>query len=437
MVRLVDFDQTTRPSYVALSYCWGSQCSVMTATKATVPLLQNGIAISRMPATLRDAIIMTTKLGSKFIWIDALCIIQDDPADWDRESGKMSTVYAQALVTIIASSAISSDQGFLEHARDQSIKVGQVETEDGTTDILARVIYDWGHHRGGPQAADSSYTRWFDPVEGRGWTLQERLLSGRYINFTSGEVQWGCVSQRACECGQALYGKLYEPLPGADKWFRIVEEYCTRRLTYAADRLTAIAGLARAMAPVLQERWYVAGLWLSPRWTPLTLQSLLWRRKNGSPLAAFSKEYVSPSFSWASQAGEPVHVEGEVFSGGTFPSSIRADDVQNSTADAFGSIDSAVLRVHGPLIAARLKWDNSLAYEDMKVGIKIEQSSKSYSSGCRVDGLLESVPWKEDQYTARRRSEDSVVPEASFEDVEVCLLPIIVRDLNYTVSSLE
>ena len=113
---------------------------------------------------------------------------------------------------------------------------------------------------------------------------------------TSGEVQWGCVSQRACECGQALYGKLYEPLPGADKWFRIVEEYCTRRLTYAADRLTAIAGLARAMGPVLQERWYVAGLWLSPRWTPLTLQSLLWTAELcDKGVAVGSKPLGSPS----------------------------------------------------------------------------------------------------------------------------------------------
>lgn len=450
-IRLVRFEPAAHSKYVALSYCWGDQKGQLTSNKSTLPKLRSGISVEQLPGTLRDAVTVTTRLGVRYIWIDSICIIQDDKEDWKREAGKMSTVYAQSLVTIIASSADSCSQGFLDRQRaSPSTAVGRVVRGGGggaqdhrEAEIRARVLYDWGHHRGGPQSDESARLRWMDPVDARAWTLQERVLSGRYINFTSGEAQWGCVSCKACECGQPLYGKLYESAPGgggggggddAEKWFRVVEEYCTRDMKFASDKLVAIAGMARAMATVLQEKWYAAGLWLSPSWTPLTLQSLLWRRRIDSPLTVFYDEYIGPSFSWASHRGEPAHLDRASFSGCTAPSSIIGVDVQSATADSFGSVKGASIRVRGPLIPAKLKWDHTTRYEDMKVALKVGQSAQTYSGGCRVDGLLEAVMVKKGQYAVRRRPEGSVAPEVSFEGVEVYLLPILVRTLDSMVS---
>lgn len=327
-IRLVRFNPAAHSRYVALSYCWGDQKGQLTSNKSTLPRLVAGISVAKLPGTLRDAVTVTTELGLKYIWIDSICIIQDDPNDWKQEAGKMSTVYAQSLVTIIASSANSCSEGFLAQKRVPSTEVARVRVQDREAEIQARVIYDWGHHRGGPQADENTRLRWMDPVDSRAWTLQERVLSGRYINFTSGEAQWGCVSCRDCECGQALYGELYEPLRDTDKWFSIAEEYCTRRMTKETDKLVAIAGIARAMETSLREQWYVAGLWLSTAWTPLTLKSFMWRRKIHSPLTAFSSQYIAPSFSWASIRGQTSHVDETTFSGCTFPSTIIGIDPQ-------------------------------------------------------------------------------------------------------------
>lgn len=321
-IRLVGFNPVVHSRYVALSYCWGDQKGQLVSKKSTLAGLLAGISVSNLPGTLKDAVTVTSRLGLKHIWIDSICIIQDDPNDWKQEAGKMSTVYAQSLVTIIASSANSCSEGFLDQKRAPSVEVGRVVVHDRQAEIRARVIYDWGHHRGGPQSHDDARLQWMDPVDSRAWTLQERVLSGRYINFTSGEVQWGCISSRDCECGQPLYGQMYDSLPDGKKWFRIVEEYCTRNMTKATDKLVAIAGIARGMETVLREQWYVAGLWLSTTWTPLTVKSLLWQRRINSPLTTFSSEYISPSFSWASHRGEPAHLEEASFAGCSFPSQI-------------------------------------------------------------------------------------------------------------------
>ncbi|KAI4603439.1 hypothetical protein KJ359_003249 [Pestalotiopsis sp. 9143b] len=216
----------------------------LTSNESTIPGLLAGISVAELPRTLRDAVAVTVKLGLTYIWIDSICIIQDDHDDWKREAGKMSTVYAQSLVTIIATSAGSCDEGFLSKERQPSIEVARVQTQSGETEVRARVIHDWGHHRGGPQSHENARLQWMDPVDSRAWTLQERVLSGRYINFTAGEAQWGCISCKACECRQPLYGKLYDALPDTEKWFRIVEEYCTRKMTKATDKLTGVTQVA-------------------------------------------------------------------------------------------------------------------------------------------------------------------------------------------------
>lgn len=103
----------------------------------------------------------------------------------------------------------------------------------------------------------------------------------------------------------------------------------------------------------------------------------------------------------------------------------------SSGPDAFGGLNGAFLRIRGPLVPAKLKWDNTTSQEDLKVRIKVEQHlDKDYYGGCRVDGLLESVMLRDGRYAVRRRADESAAPEQIFEGVDVYLLPIAVRQLG-------
>jgi hypothetical protein len=77
-LRLVEGKDKTGP-YVALSYCWGVS-QALTTTKLTLTQRKKEISLVDMPQTLQDALFITQQLGIPYIWIDALCIIQDDKA---------------------------------------------------------------------------------------------------------------------------------------------------------------------------------------------------------------------------------------------------------------------------------------------------------------------------------------------------------------------
>jgi hypothetical protein len=98
--------------YVALSYCWGGSQTLLTTT-ATAQDFTDGIPTSRIPKTILDAITLTHKLGLRYLWVDALCIIQDDSEDVAREISNMAQIYQNATVTVSAASARSVNEGFL------------------------------------------------------------------------------------------------------------------------------------------------------------------------------------------------------------------------------------------------------------------------------------------------------------------------------------
>ena len=90
-----------RNRYVALSYCWGIQVypySTLTASRHKG--FQEHIEVQRLPSIYQDAIKMTLLLGLSHLWIDALCIVQNSPEDWDEESQKMDQYYGNASVTL-------------------------------------------------------------------------------------------------------------------------------------------------------------------------------------------------------------------------------------------------------------------------------------------------------------------------------------------------
>jgi hypothetical protein len=105
--------------YVALSYCWGGPQPLLT-TRANVDSFSSEIPQEQLPRTLADAVNVTRQLGFKYLWIDALCIIQDDQADKAIEIEKMGSIYKNSSLTIVASSSKSASEGFLQ-TRDEPV----------------------------------------------------------------------------------------------------------------------------------------------------------------------------------------------------------------------------------------------------------------------------------------------------------------------------
>ena len=97
--------------YAALSYCWGKSSTFLKTTQSSLKIFKNHIPWEKLPRTLQDAIVITRKIGLKFIWIDCLCIIQDSRSDWEIEATKMGQYYCNAFTIIGASSSSDSQSG--------------------------------------------------------------------------------------------------------------------------------------------------------------------------------------------------------------------------------------------------------------------------------------------------------------------------------------
>lgn len=117
-VRLYWSEEGEEGKYASLSYCWGG-LQPLTTTRATAQDFTDGIVFSKLPKTLQDAMIVTSQLGLRYIWVDALCILQDDPEDVSREISRMAQIFQGAFVTISAAKSASVHDGFLSTYRLQ------------------------------------------------------------------------------------------------------------------------------------------------------------------------------------------------------------------------------------------------------------------------------------------------------------------------------
>lgn len=150
-----------------------------------------------------------------------------------------------------------------------------------------------------------------NPLAKRAWTLQERLLPPRTLYFGREQIAWEC---RVCTAYEALpdmfeegimslspenFAWVLEDSDDFKLWSDLVENYSKRSMTYGRDKLVAISGLARILAPIYGME-YVAGLWVKD-----LIRSLVWHRRIlGSPLATTPAAYRAPSWSWASVDGQ-------------------------------------------------------------------------------------------------------------------------------------
>lgn len=193
--RLVYSSELTEkyPKYAALSYCWGSTLPVCTL-KATEPDFRQRLPYHTLPQTLQDSIDIARALQLPYIWIDALCIVQDDLEDWEREAARMQQIYSGSTMTIAASGAKDTSEGFFAHERPrfQSAAVALERSCFTLANPTARKqrTFQVQHHG----SLDSGMA----PIlHTRGWTLQESVLSNRIVQCVRSELYWRC--NQSCE----------------------------------------------------------------------------------------------------------------------------------------------------------------------------------------------------------------------------------------------
>lgn len=396
-LKLVDSSAVQITDYAALSYCWG-KCAgddLLLATASTIERLRRGIAMSDLPPALKDAVEVCFRLGLKFLWIDSLCILQDSADDWRDQAAKMADLYEGALVTIIAASGSSAQESFLAHPRLPRPHLGDLEIDGGgRVQVYARVSTEFGHHRfvsslllSGPQPIG------IEPIDLRAWTLQERDLSVRAINYTSFEVQWACRTVQAYECGRgtlngmAQIGRMLDDKDAMRTWYEVVRQYTSRSLSFDTDKLPTIAGLARRLAPHIQSR-YIAGLWEQD-----ILVGLCWCKMDHSSSPSltgrYPTTYVAPSFSWASVVGLTMK-EPHVGPASQACCEVLRVHCSPASADPYGQIEEgSYLDIRGALVPAVLNRDKE---EPDRYIIQIP-SMKAYRGyyALYVDGPLEST----------------------------------------------
>jgi Heterokaryon incompatibility protein (HET) len=382
--------------YIALSHCWGNAPMIKLADP-TLPFddtenlvflqdFMSGVPTSRLPKTFEDAVNVTRRLDIRYLWIDAICIVQNSPEDWRTESAQMHEVYGNAFCTLAATGS-SDGGGGLFHERHPSpvnpVKVNPVWAEPPQESFFVIPLDFWKAH-----VSEATLNR-------RAWVLQERVLSPRVIHFGGNQILWECNSHDCCESfpsglpylikysetrfkgldleiyegssldcartdeikdatgnhcatysgieqvppqqkksfnepsfpiaqkeqladspclsvlseqatkdnigeqghsppqpdsdrGPALFNQLDEEderndpeLAGYFVWSRILEKYCTTKLTYGKDKLVAISGLAKRMESILDDE-YISGLWKS-----ILPSQLLWRIEDHEEVLTF------------------------------------------------------------------------------------------------------------------------------------------------------
>lgn len=294
-------------SYATLSYCWGTIHNKTWLTeKGNLHKRTSAFNIESMPKTVREAFIITSRLGFRYIWVDALCIVQDDAAEWARESANMGNIYHESVVTIVASSSRSAEQGcFNTRSRSHFDKfINLYRIENVLKDGAASSIFVYQSVR--PDLSIHEITE--GPWSRRGWTYQEQIFARRILYMSESQLFWDCEHCHSTEDGLGILEhrerknsvnpilRLQGPLNGVallELWYTdVVREYSGRALTFSSDRLAALSGLAKAVH-LKKGVEYLAGIWKDS-----VLTGLLWRRTGAGSKA---EAYRCPSWSWLSQ----------------------------------------------------------------------------------------------------------------------------------------
>jgi len=344
-VRLIDAEAEQPYKYIALSHVWASS-EPLNTTKSNYTEHRRRIAWESLSEVYQDTFVLAAALGISYVWIDSLCIIQQDPDDWEKEAPRMGLVYGNAYLVFVALGhglALKKDPVeklvmpyfIIPSSSEQRIIEGQVADYS----VLVRRTCE---HENFINPADNNAGRWFT----RAWCFQERLFASRLLHFGGSleDITFECNVHLKCECGgvdllshndrhkdndvavssgwrhlKAHYAQQLREItitnpdldhlsPGALNQFRdkiletyiaLCEDFSAKELSFPDDALPAMGSLASKLGPYMGE--YHAGLW-----EHRILITLQWESFNGSRSRRYGPPCCAPTFSWASRTGGAV-----------------------------------------------------------------------------------------------------------------------------------
>ncbi|KAK4113670.1 HET-domain-containing protein [Canariomyces notabilis] len=378
--------------FAALSHCWGKR-KPLTPTRESLAKLQQAIPTEDLPPLFHDAVILARRLQIPYLWVDSLCIMQDDYEDWEREAVRMASVYSNAWVVFAAHTAKDSSESLLSAprlpgTRSVAMECVGLEGVHGTIHVRYAGLggcdsFDrtGGHNRWRHEERLPLDFKFFEPslLANRGWVFQERILAKRTIHFTHWEAVWECGTEIRCEC-QRLTARL-EALDSDIhlQWLQLVVRFTGLELTFDNDRLPAMAGLATSMQR-LTSATYLQGLWSDdlPR-------GLLWASDSRR-----SRRCVNvPSWSWGSVTGR---IQAVLYPTGDFLIEVIDFGLDTLIASPSYLANEAGIRLRGQIIDGRFAVIAPSSYTERVVGTNL--STFSYhdkSTGVRwlIEGRLQ------------------------------------------------
>lgn len=466
-IRLIDSTQivvdgdSEAPRYAALSYCWGLALATdstqqLRTTADSLESMKEHVSEKVIPATILDAIKVCKALSIQYIWVDTLCIIQDELADWERESAYMTAIYKNAFVTICTPSASASTEGFL--ARDRRLVQIPFHSRvspsiNGTYNLVASgtcrdcVLYGWPN-------LDVDNTSWAS----RGWTLQEYQMSNRLLIFGESMVHFHC-REGASENGYQIRGshglRMISRLDYPNQvittshlaWTVMRTEYGARNFTFVEDRLPAISGMAKDLVDSTGDE-YLAGLWKTD--LPCSLVWNAWCHEKPKyhvelpellDMLRSPTPYIAPSWS-------PFRLDVRVGRGlreGNYSRPLAESTIVDASVDPigenpFGRIRSGRIRIRGQLTTHVLdltmlpcqQWAPTLWYTLDRGGItyfNLDWHPDENSYKLKLEGLsMMLISSMEATYSFH-----FIIHQGSHEEARDCLknrLPLLKRGIE-------
>jgi hypothetical protein len=398
--------------YVTLSHCWSAGIPTVLNSKNLADLLSTPLSLASLPQIFRDAVKIARWMKADYIWIDALCIIQDSPSDWATESSKMYQYYTNTYCNIAATSA-EPGKGCFTSRHISTVKPYVIDNPSNGQEAATHIVaYDdfWCN-----SLLDTDLYQ-------RGWVIQERLLSPRTVHFGQEQIFWECRHTMACEAYPtglpkslrshrtrrwrqadelfaasekqrpsqwsmsallALVGlhkrpEVPQPRSIYDTWSAIVEAYMDCKLSFGKDKLVAISGLAERFGRLTGIQ-YVAGLWWDKE---LFASSLLWyvlRRRQADSTPSIkvmvSEDFVfrGPSWSWASMDARICFNWTAAY--GESLIEIHSLTTRPRSTHNFGNVEDATMHVRGHFRGAQLslvtRTDEGAFVEDGRYALQI------------------------------------------------------------------
>ncbi|KAK0337343.1 hypothetical protein LTR94_004834 [Friedmanniomyces endolithicus] len=330
--------------YMTLSHCWGVE-PILKLTSANLDAFCNGMSETQLPKSFQDAISIARYLDIRYLWIDALCILQDSSLDWKIQAQTMAQVYSGSYLNIAASDSSNSSGGLFSE-RDKTLPVRFTVSLKCT-----------------PQA-DRILLCHFDAFEDD----MERYLAPRVVHYTRRMVYWECTATTASEAVHPALESGFGDIRQLKKfnarvlqthnlsseatqviyalWDNLITVYTRGNLTYGSDKAIAIQGVAKVICRYLrldERSAYVNGLW-----RPKFVDGLMWICERSQDSESRGPlDSGACSWSWLSRRGSIWSSHG-----GGIPVSqvleIQADCTLNTPTAAAGGF----ARLRGPMCRA-------------------------------------------------------------------------------------